>query len=161
MAFVIDLARRNAAAEGGPFAAAVFERETGRLVAAGANRVLASRSSLAHAEMVALALAQQRLASHDLGAPELPVHELVSSVEPCLMCLGGVLWSGVRALVCGARDEDARAVGFDEGPKPGDWIAQFEQRGIAVERDLLRAEAIAVLRDYAAAGGCIYNPSRQ
>nr|MBA2345096.1 nucleoside deaminase [Rubrobacter sp.] len=58
---------------------------------------------------------------------------------------------------CGARDEDAGAIGFDEGPKPPMWTDRFEERGIAVTRDVLREEAVAVLREYAATGGEIYN----
>jgi hypothetical protein len=33
---------------------------------------------------------------------------------------GAVPWSGVRRLACGARDEDASDIGFDEGPKMAD-----------------------------------------
>lgn len=157
MAFVIALARQNINAGGGPFGAAVFERCSGRMVAAGVNRVIASHCSSAHAEIIALSLAQQRLGGYDLGSSKLPAHELVSSVEPCVMCLGAVLWSGVRYLVCGARDGDARAVGFDEGPKPAAWVDELRQRGIEVTLDVLREPAVAVLRDYAAGGGLVYN----
>lgn len=157
MAFVIDLARRNMEAGGGPFAAAVFESAGGRLVAAGVNRVIASHCSSAHAEILALALAQQRIGDYDLGAAHQPAHVLVTSVEPCVMCLGAVIWSGVRSVVCGARDGDARAVGFDEGPKPPAWVDELENRGIQVVRDLMRPEAVEVLHDYAARGGFVYN----
>lgn len=157
MAFVVGLARRSVAAGDGPFAAAVFESASGRLVAAGVNRVVATACSAAHAEILALSLAQLQLGCHDLGASGLPAHELVSSAEPCVMCLGAVIWSGVRRVVCAARDEDVRAIGFDEGPKPADWAAVLAARGIAVRRDVLRDAAVAVLRDYAAGGGDIYN----
>ena len=63
----------------------------------------------------------------------------------------------MRSLLCGARAEDARAVGFDEGEKPADWPAALERRGISVGRDVLREEAAAVLRRYAEGGGEIYN----
>jgi predicted metal-dependent phosphoesterase TrpH len=59
--------------------------------------------------------------------------------------------------VCGARDEDARRIGFDEGDKPTNWIANLERRGIEVVRDVARAEATSVLEDYAKSGGMIYN----
>jgi tRNA(Arg) A34 adenosine deaminase TadA len=160
MRFVLDLARENVAAKGGPFSAAVFEHHSGRLLAAGANRVVASGYSCAHAEVVALSLAQHRLGHYDLGQPDFPACELVSSAEPCLMCLGAVLWSGVRYLVCGARGEDVTALGFDEGPKPQDWIGELRRRGIEVRADVLRDEAREILRDYQAAGGPIYNARR-
>lgn len=158
MRFVLDLARENFAADGGPFAAAVFEHDSGRLLAAGANRVVDSGYSLAHAEMIALSLAQRRLGHYDLGGPHLPACELVSSAEPCIMCLGAVLWSGVRYLSFGARGEDVVELGFDEGPKPPDWIGELRRRGIEVSSDVLRDEARSILRDYRAAGRPIYNP---
>jgi tRNA(Arg) A34 adenosine deaminase TadA len=160
MRFVLDLARENVAAGGGPFAAGVFEHDSGRLLAAGANRVVASGYSCAHAEVVALSLAQRRLGHYDLGQPDAPASELVSSAEPCLMCMGAVLWSGVRYLVCGARGEDVTAVGFDEGPKPQDWVGELRRRGIEVRSDVLRDQACELLRAYQAAGGPIYNASR-
>jgi tRNA(Arg) A34 adenosine deaminase TadA len=157
MRFVLELVRANIATGGGPFAAAVFERDSGQLVAAGANRVVASCCSAAHAEVLALSLAQARLGSHDLGAAGLPACELVTSAEPCAMCLGAVIWSGVRGLSCAARGSDVVALGFDEGPRPADWIGELRERGIAVTTDLLRDAACALLRDYRASGGPIYH----
>jgi len=158
MRLVVALARENVErGSGGPFAAAVFDMRTGRLVAPGVNLVVAARWCGAHAEMVAFAMAQQILGSHDLGGPGMPPHELVTSVEPCAMCLGAAAWSGVRRIVCGAREEDARAIGFDEGPKMRGWKAALEGRGIEVVRDILRGEARGVLRAYRARGGIIYN----
>ena len=156
MRLVIDLAAGNVEfATGGPFGAAVFHEDTGRLIAVGVNRVVATNCSLAHAEMIALALAQQRLATWDLAATHRC--QLVTSTEPCAMCLGAVPWSGVSSVVTGARDEDARALGFDEGAKPHEWAHTLTARGIAVVRDVLRQDACQVLQAYQAAGGTIYN----
>ncbi|MCX5739164.1 MAG: nucleoside deaminase [Proteobacteria bacterium] len=150
MELAIALARENARrGSGGPFGAAVFERETGRLVAVGVNAVIASGLSLAHAEMLALSFAQRAHGRFDLGGRSSHAHELVTSSEPCAMCFGAIPWSGVRQLVCGARASDAEAIGFDEGPKPARWVAALEARGIKVVRDIQRAEARAVLREYA------------
>jgi len=82
---------------------------------------------------------------------------LVSSCEPCAMCLGATLWSGVTGLVCGATREDAMAVGFDEGPVFAESWAYLEGRGVRTTRGVLRAEAAAVLELYRASGGPIYN----
>jgi tRNA(Arg) A34 adenosine deaminase TadA len=82
---------------------------------------------------------------------------LVSSTEPCAMCLGAVTWSGVRRLVCGASDADARAIGFDEGIKASDWPERLRQRGITVRQGVCRAQAVDVLNAYQAGGGLIYN----
>ncbi len=158
MALVIDLARGNVdAGTGGPFGAGIFDMQSGRLVAPGVNRVIPGNCSVAHAEITAIMLAQKIMGTYDLGAAGLPPMELISSTEPCAMCLGAVVWSGVRRLVCGARDEDARGIGFDEGPKPIDWMAALEGRGIQVIRDVARNNALAVLKRYVDRGGVVYN----
>ena len=156
MAVVLQLAEATVAnSSGGPFAAALFTLDDGRLVAAGVNLVLATQAPIAHAEIVAIALAGRRLGTYDLGRAR-PI-ELVTSCEPCAMCLGALPWAGVRRMVCGARDEDARAVGFDEGDKRHDWPERLQQRGIEVVRDVRRGEAAEILRRYAQSGGVIYN----
>jgi tRNA(Arg) A34 adenosine deaminase TadA len=161
MRYVVDLAQRNVGhGTGGPFAAAVIETTTGVVRSVGVNLVVAEANSTAHAEMIAIQLAQADLGSHDLAIAPGGPYELVCSVEPCTMCLGAVVWSGVHTLVCGATDGDARAIGFDEGPKPPDWVSALRQRGIAVHREVLRPDAVAVLQAYAAAGGTIYNARR-
>lgn len=158
MAIVIEAARQNIRREtGGPFAAAVFESDSGKLVALGVNRVTAEGLSMLHGEMVALALAQRRLHEYDLGGQGLPAHELVTSTEPCAMCLGAVCWSGVTRVVSGATEADARKLGFDEGPKPRNWIRELGRRGIDVVPEVLRSEAVAVLGEYRQKSGVVYN----
>ncbi|MFN7678476.1 MAG: nucleoside deaminase, partial [Cyanobacteriota bacterium] len=108
MSFVIGLSRQNVVhATGGPFGAAVFDAATDKLVAPGVNLVQALLWSGAHAEMVALSLAQKRLGQLDLGADPQQIYELFTSTEPCTMCMGCITWSGIRRLVCGASDLDA------------------------------------------------------
>ena len=162
MRFVIALASTNVArGTGGPFGAAVFERAGGRLVAIGVNLVESTRCSHAHAEMVALANAQQTVGRFDLSAAGFPPHELVTSCEPCAMCYGAIPWSGIRSVLCGARASDAEAIGFDEGAKPKNWVAEFKNRRITVVRDLCRKEAVAVLQEYKHGGGAIYGARRK
>jgi tRNA(Arg) A34 adenosine deaminase TadA len=95
--------------------------------------------------------------SFTLNAPHLPAHELVTSCEPCAMCLGATLWSGVRRLVYGAGREDAARLHFDEGPVFPQSYHYLEERGITIVRNLLRDEAVAVLGEYQAQSGTIYN----
>ncbi len=158
MRLVVELSRSNVDhGTGGPFGAGIFDLSTNRLVAPGVNLVATANLSAAHAEMVAIMISQQVVGHFDLGGEGLPAYELVTSTEPCAMCFGATPWSGVRRLVCGAREEDARAIGFDEGPKTPDWVASLEQRGISVLRDVCRDEAAGVLRYYAENDGMIYN----
>ncbi|MFP5330933.1 MAG: nucleoside deaminase [Acidimicrobiia bacterium] len=156
--FAVELARRNVEYDtGGPFGAAVFEIGTGRLVASGVNLVVPTNTAIAHAEIVAIALAGQAVGSFDLGADGQPDMALACSCEPCAMCFGAVPWSGVKLVLISARDEDARAVGFDEGPKMTDWKEQLAARGIEVRTDIAREAGARVLGDYVASGGRVYH----
>lgn len=156
MRMVIELARLNVDNRtGGPFAAAVFDIENAKLISVGVNLVVQQNCSMAHAEMVAISLAQQVVGHHSLANLGRKT-ELVTSVEPCAMCLGAIPWSGVYRVVCGARDEDATEIGFNEGLKPSGGILRLEDQGIAVIRDVLRDQARTVLELYKDIGGEIY-----
>ena len=82
--------------------------------------------------------------------------ELFTSCEPCAMCLGGTLWSGVSRIVCAATKADAQAIGFDEGPVFEQSYEHLERCGVEVTRNVLREEAAKVLRRYGSSG-LIYN----
>jgi len=156
--FVIEASKKNVTEKtGGPFAAAVFESDTGKLVSLGVNLVTNQGLSLLHAEIVAIALAQAKLGTYDLGHDDMPKHEIVSSTEPCAMCFGAIPWSGVKRVVTSATDADARSIGFDEGPKVDNWCGVLEERGINVITEVHRAEAIKTLQSYFETGGEIYN----
>jgi len=159
MRAVIALSQRNITeGTGGPFAAAVFDRQTNRLVSTGVNLVISSGLSIAHAEIMAFSVAQQLLHTYDLGAGALKGrYELVSSAEPCAMCFGALPWTGVSNVVCGATNADACAIGFDEGPRHPRWIEELQRRGIEVQTSVCRDEARRVLAAYTASGGTIYN----
>lgn len=134
---------------GGPFSAMVVVRDTGAVVSVGVNAVLGSNLSSAHAEVVALSLAQTRLNSWDLGASGQPALELDVNWRPCVQCYGATMWSGVKKLViAGSGPELEELTGFDEGPMVDDWAEQFEARGIDVEQGVLRDEAISVFETY-------------
>ena len=159
MMFVVDASRRNAESGGGPFAAGIFETATGKLIALGVNLVVPQSCCILHGEMVAIMLAQQKLACYDFSQCGMKL-ELVSSTEPCAMCYGAVPWSGVRRLVCAASEADARKAGFDEGSKLADWIEALNSRDINVTTGICRDHAARVLQDYHEGGGEIYNGRR-
>jgi tRNA(Arg) A34 adenosine deaminase TadA len=158
MDLAIRLAAENVEREpgGGPFGAAVFHRDTGELVAVGVNSVIRLGNSVLHAEVTALMLAHRATGFYSFGLPGAPPLELVTSCEPCAMCLGATLWSGVRRLVCGATKADAEALGFDEGPVSEESYRHLQQRKVEVIRSVRRQEAVAVLQRYQALGRPIY-----
>jgi tRNA(Arg) A34 adenosine deaminase TadA len=156
VALAIELSRLNVDRRtGGPFGAAVFNAE-GRLVSVGVNRVVPTNCSVAHAEMMAYMLAQQRLATFKLSEGG-GRYTLATSAQPCCQCYGATVWSGISELLIGARSEDVEELTeFDEGPLPADWIGELARRGIAVRRDIRRDAARDVLAAYTAAGGIAY-----
>jgi tRNA(Arg) A34 adenosine deaminase TadA len=157
MALAIDLANESVRqGTGGPFGAVIIDMDSNELVSVGVNRVTDSGLSITHAEMVAICLAQHRLGAWNLT--EEGNFALITTCEPCAMCFGAVPWSGVRALVCGARKSDAEAAGFDEGERPDNWIRSLNDRGIDVKRDVLRERAAGIFTLYVESGGEIYNP---
>ncbi|KAL7444961.1 hypothetical protein ACHAXM_010982 [Skeletonema potamos] len=185
MSLAIHLSDRNITeGTGGPFGSAIFERHADNhatLVSIGMNRVVPLGNSTLHGETVAIQLAQRRLGSytlmldenkedglfyddsHDDGDENMPStprkkrqFELFTSCEPCAMCLGATLWSGVSRIVCAATKDDAQAIGFDEGPVFEQSYEHLEKSGIQVTRNVLREEAAKVLQRYGNSG-LIYN----
>ena len=158
MALAIRLSAENVEREsgGGPFGAAVFRMDTGALVSVGMNSVVRLHNSALHAEVVALMLAHEALGLYSFRAPGAPPLELVTSCQPCLMCFGMTLWSGVQRLVCGATREDAMELGFDEGPLTEESYRHLQNAGVEVVRGVLRQEARAVLKRYQELGRPIY-----
>ena len=119
--------------------------DSGRIVSLGVNRVVPLGKSCAHAEFMAISLAQERLGSWDLGAEGLPAHQIVVNWRPCVMCFGSTLWSGVVDLVlAGAGPELEELTGFDEGPIHPDWQDQLAARGIELTMDVGREQALDV-----------------
>lgn len=162
VALAVELARLNIEAQsGGPFGAAVFDADTDRIVAIGVNRVLPQQCSVAHAETMALMLAQQQLGrarlNRDLDGRPVGRYVLATSAQPCCQCYGACVWAGIDRLLIGARSEDVEALTvFDEGPLPADWPGELERRGIEVVRDLARDAAREVLRTYGTSGARHY-----
>jgi len=156
----IELSRRNVERDsGGPFGAAVFDDRTGGVLSVGVNLVVPSRSSVMHAEVVALLMAQQRLGRYRLNLEGPATYTLASSCDPCAMCLGAINIAGVSRLIAAADAEDARALGFDEGPVFAESWAYLERAGVTVMRGVSRAAARAVLERYRKGGGEIYAPN--
>ena len=147
---------------GGPFAAGVFEQNTGKLISVGVNIVVPSNCSSAHAEIMALSIAQKKLETFDLGGPGMSSHELVVNWRPCAMCYGAVLWSGIRSLViAGSGKELEKITGFDEGPIHPDWKEELKKRKINVIDNILREEACKVFHAFTESNGFVYNPHRE
>ena len=154
MEIVVRWSQENVERGEGPFAAGVFRLDTGECVGAGVNRVLSSGCSIAHAEIMAILMAQASTGLIHLSEKAPMV--LTSSAQPCSQCYGSIPWSGVTRLEYGAGREAVEAIGFDEGPCPENWREQLLNRGIEVLGPLLAEKAENILRRYSEQSGEIY-----
>jgi len=154
MKAVIGWSIENVQRGEGPFAAGIFRLDTGECVGAGVNRVLSTGCSVAHAEMMAILMAQKKTGHINLS-DEGPM-VITSSAQPCSQCYGGIPWAGLSRLEFGAGREAVESIGFDEGPCPEDWREQLEGRGISVQGPHLSEEALKALFLYQDQQGTIY-----
>jgi tRNA(Arg) A34 adenosine deaminase TadA len=140
----------------GPFLAAVFDEE-GKLISKTANSVVSEVCSNNHAEMNAIKMAQKNLGTYDLSKHNLSLY--VTS-EPCMMCIGGIMWSGIKAVYYGVPSKRVEEItGFDEGFKPN-WFEEFKNRGIIVYGNIEVEAGEKVLYDYVNTGKTVYQPER-
>ena len=141
----------------GPFLAAVYD-SNGNLIAKEANTVMHHVCSHNHAEMNAIRTAEDKLGTYDLSKYNL---KLYVTAEPCMMCLGGILWSGIKEVYYGVpSDRVEKITGFDEGFKP-DWLNEFKKRGITVYGNIAVPAGEKVLKEYVEQGKTIYKPSKR
>ena len=136
--------------------AAIYDNN-GQLISKTSNSVVSENCSNNHAEMNAIKSAQQNLNTYDLSSYNLSLY--VTS-EPCMMCLGGIMWSGIKAVYYGVSSKRVEEItGFDEGFKP-DWLNEFKKRGISVYGNIETAIGEKILSDYLKNGNKVYQPER-
>lgn len=140
----------------GPFLAAIYDEE-GNLIAKESNSVVAETCSNNHAEMNTIKAAEKALNTYDLSSRNLSLY--VTS-EPCIMCLGGIMWSGIKAVYYGVSSKRVEEItGFDEGFKPN-WFEEFKKRNICVYGNIETEAGEEVLKNYVNQGKKIYRPER-
>jgi guanine deaminase len=136
MARAIQLSMQNVVSgKGGPFGAVIVK--AGAIVAEGVNRVTVTNDPTAHAEVVAI-----REACEKLGDFELRDCEIYTSCEPCPMCLGAIYWARLERVYFGNDAADAAGIGFDDS---------FIYREIALSPAERAIPMIAMMRDEAQA----------
>ena len=139
----------------GPFLAAIYD-ENDNLIAKASNSVVKDKCSNRHAEMNTIKEAELYYDTYDLAPYNLSLY--VTS-EPCIMCLGGIMWSGIKNIYYGVPSKRVEEItGFDEGFKPN-WLEEFKKRGITVYGNIAQEEGEKVLEQYVKSGKEVYKPS--
>ena len=140
----------------GPFVAAIYD-ENGNKISECANTVIKETCSNNHAEINTIKEAQKKLKSYDLSKYNLSIY---ITAEPCMMCIGAIMWSGIRNVYYGVKSSDVEKItGFDEGFKP-DWFEEFKKRGITVYGNIEAQTGKDELQKYVESNRVIYKPNR-
>ena len=140
----------------GPFLAAIYD-ENENLIAKASNSVIRDGCSNHHAEINTIRMAEKELGTYDLSKYDLT---LFITAEPCIMCTGAIIWSGIKRVVYSVSTKDIEDItGFDEGFKPN-WIEEFNKRGIEVIGRIEEELGKSVLRKYVDSNRPIYKPLR-
>lgn len=140
----------------GPFFAIIYD-EKGKVIAKSSNSVIEEQCALNHAEVNTIRKASEKLKTYDLAPYNLSIY---INAEPCIMCAGAIMWSGIKTVYYGVSSKDVEEItGFDEGYKPN-WQTEFKKRGITVYGNIGTEEGKKVLYNYVKSGKKVYKPSR-
>lgn len=131
--------------------AAMGEQPFGAVVAIG-NEVVVATPSLkvgrcdctAHSETLAVGMATQKL-----GRRHIPEAVFYATCEPCPMCLGAILNSGIRTLVLGARNEDIKklaTLAFNFGDYSVETFAKMVGWDLTLVTDVMHEECVDLYR---------------
>ena len=127
---------------GGPFGCVVAK--DGLIVGEGSNRVTSTNDPTAHAEIIAIRDACERLDTFQLDGCT-----IYTSCEPCPMCLGAIYWARPEKVFYACTREDAANIGFDD-----DFIYQELEKSNdkreMVMLNLMRDEALELFHSWAA-----------
>ena len=132
MVQALALAREAAAAGEVPVGCVIVRG--GEIVGRGRNRREEKQSTASHAEMEAIAMANETVGSWRLDDCTLYV-----TVEPCVMCAGAIAWSQAARVVWGA-DDPKRGYTTVEG-------LRLHPRTVVV-RGVLAAECEALMKEF-------------
>lgn len=126
---------------GGVFGTVIVK--DGRIIAEGANRVVAENDPTWHGEMEAI-----RLACKKLGSFKLWGCTMYTSAEPCPMCAAASYWAGIERVFYGATVDDALEYGgFDDRMIFGQLRNLTQSRTLPAEQ-ILQGEAVVVWKKY-------------
>jgi tRNA(Arg) A34 adenosine deaminase TadA len=130
----IELSVNSANNTGGPFGCVIVRDN--KIIAEGSNIVTSSNDPTAHAEIVAIRDACQKLNTFNLSGSD-----LYSSCEPCPMCLSAIYWSHIDNIFYANTRNDAKKINFDDSFIYSEFSKKIEDRKIPTKQ-MLRDEAL-------------------
>jgi tRNA(Arg) A34 adenosine deaminase TadA len=114
----------------------------GKIVGRGSNQVTSANDPTAHAEIVAIRAACQRLKTFQLDECE-----LYTSCEPCPMCLSAIYWARLANVFYGNTRKDAARIDFDDDFIYREVALPIGKRTLKMKQ-LLHDEALAAFAEW-------------
>lgn len=137
----IELSKKSLSGnQGGPFGCVIVKGD--EVVGRGYNQVTGTNDPTAHAEVVAI-----REACNRLGTFQLDDCEVYTSCEPCPMCMGAIYWARPKLVYYANTRSDAANIGFDDSLIYDELTCSLPDRKIAL-KPLLRDVALDVFNEW-------------
>lgn len=128
-----------------PFGAIIVKN--GEIIGRSDIDVPVSKTAFSHAELRAIEDAMEHLGGH-LCAEGGKDCVIYSSCEPCAMCMGAILYTGIEKLVYGATLEDSGECVNEILVKAQDVVSNCKNRNIEIVAELHRDKATEVLKNF-------------
>lgn len=124
--------------EGGPFGCVVVKN--GEIIGRGNNKVTSTNDPTAHAEILAIRQACEKLKTFQLDGCI-----IYTSCEPCPMCLGAIYWARPDKVFYGCNKKDAANINFDDAFIYEELMLPHDKRSIPFEQ-INRNEALKAFK---------------
>ena len=138
----IELSMISLKEDGGPFGCVIVKNN--EIISEGFNEVTNMNDPTAHAEIVAI-----RNACNKLNTFNLKGTQMFTSCEPCPMCLSAIYWSHIDKIYYGNNRKDAAKIGFDDSYIYDELSIDLNKRRIPLEQ-INEKEAIKAFEEWEA-----------
>lgn len=135
---------------GGPFGAVITDSR-GYIISEAHSTVPSENDPTAHAEIKAIQMACRKKNSITLEN-----HIIYTTTEPCIMCLGAILWARISKIVFSTLISDSKNLGFNEVDFSLRDLVNFLRLSIEVRGPLLREEGLLLFKKWTNSGGRAY-----
>ena len=150
MRAALDKARESVQrGAGGPFGACIVRN--GEIISVSSNNVLAGHDPTAHAEVMAIRIACEKLGHHLLDGAE-----IYSTTEPCPMCFAAIHWARIGRIYYGTDINDVARLGFNEMSLSNFQMRELGGSPVEIVPDFLRDECHGLLDFWSGLQGQTY-----
>ncbi|MCD1293862.1 nucleoside deaminase [Methanocella sp. CWC-04] len=141
MRAAIEKAREGIKEGQTPFGACIVK--DGKIISSAHNLVWENTDITAHAEIIAIREACEKLNTIDLSGCE-----IYTTCEPCTMCFSACHWAKIGKIVYGALIEDAKKAGFSELTIPNEDMKRLGNSPVEIVGNFMRGEALELFREW-------------